>query len=246
MTFPKVSCATNPEACAKLADWGLALGYDASTTAPPCTQTFSFAVKKKDGGKYTYEYKAGGLVAGTFCKNAVSGADLFPLLSDVPPYETSFSANDNGVVQPFFGPSAPCLLVAGATAPTATTPNTFLASINSETGEYKEYGSYNINFEYVSPGLPLNPNAYNTTARPAPAVWETLGQMYGNQALTARPAGVMPLLANGTLFNSTAIPVYTYTCTAKKDPTSAVKSAGAANVASACLLIAALFSVAAF
>jgi hypothetical protein len=248
-TFPKVSCATNPEACAKLADWGIALGYDGSTTAPPCTQTFSFAVKK-DGANYTYEYKAGAFVAGSVCKTA-SGADLFPLLSDVKPYQTAFSANDNGQIQSFFGPTAPCFLVAGSTPPTASTANTFLASIHATTGEYKEYGSYNINFEYQSPGAPLNPNAYSTTARPNASDWSTLGQMYGNQALTARPAGVMPLLANGTLFNSTSTAVYTYTCTATKDqsstpPSTSVKSTGATNFASACLLILALFSVAAF
>lgn len=248
-TFPKASCtynssASDPVAACPLSNWGIAQGYDGSTTAPPCTQTFSFAVTKS-GGKYFYEYKAGALVAGSVCKNAVSGgADLFPLLSDVPKYETSFSVNDIGVTLPYFGPSAPCLLVAGQTPPTASTLNTFLASINSATGEYKEHGSYDSTFMYVSPGGSLNPNAYNESARPTSA-WSSLGQMYGNQALTARPNGSPPLAASATLYPVASTPLYTYTCTAKKVG-SPVKSTGATNFASACLLILALFSVAAF
>ena len=258
-TFPKASCtynssASDPVAACPLSTWGIAQGYDGSTIAPPCTQTFSFAVKKNGttaGGatKYTYEYKAGGLVAGSSCKNAVSGgADLFPLLSDVPKYETSFSVNDTGVTSPFFGPSAPCLVAAASTPPTASTPNTFLATIDSATGEYKEHGSFDNLFMYVSPGGSLNPNAYSATARPTSA-WSSLGRMYGNQALTARPNGSPPLAASATLYPVASTPLYTYTCTAKKvgsTPPSPVKSTGATNFASACLLILALFSVAAF
>jgi hypothetical protein len=250
-TFPKASCtynssASDPVAACPLSTWGIAQGYDGSTTAP-CTQTFSFAVTKS-GGKYYYEYKAGALVAGSVCKNPLSGDNLFPLLSVVPAYETSFSVNDIGVTLPYFGPSPPCLLVAGETPPTASTNKTFLASINSATGEYKEYGSYDSTFNYVSPGAPLNLNAYNESARPTSA-WSSLGQMYGNQALTARPNGSPPLAASATLYPVASTPLYTYTCTAKKvgsTPPSPVKSTGATNFASACLLILALFSVAAF
>jgi hypothetical protein len=248
VTFPKASCAT-PQDC-PLAGWGLAQGWDGSTTQPPCTQSFSFSAYKV-GQAIFFEYKAGGLVAGSVCKNAASGADLFPLLSNVAPYQISFSANDNGEVQPYFGSSAPCFIAAGPTPPTASTSNTFLASIDTATGEYKEYGSFDINFNYVSPGATLNPNAYNS-ARPSASDWSTLGTMYSNQALTARPQGSPPLAASGALdATGGSKPVYTYKCSAKKvgsgSPATPVKSSGATNFASACLLIAApLFLVAGF
>jgi hypothetical protein len=251
VTFPKTSCATHQECRAlPLTGWGLAQGWDGSTTQPPCTQSFSFSAYKV-GQAIFFQYKAGGLVAGSTCKNAASpNENLYPLISDEPPYQISFSANDNGYVQPYFGSSAPCFIAAGATPPTATTSNTFLASIDTATGEYKEYGSFDIGFNYVSPGATLNPNAYNS-ARPSASDWSTLGTMYSNQALTARPQGSPPLAASAALDGSGGSkPVYTYKCSAKKVGSSpgspAVKSAGAANFASACLLIAALFSVAAF
>lgn len=253
-TFPKASCA-NPTACAALplSGWGLAQGWDGSTATPPCTQSISFSVYKV-GGSIFYQFVTGSLVAGSTCKNAASlNNSLYPYLQSVAPYEMSFSVNDTGVVQPFFGSSGPCLIASGATPPTASTSETFLASIDTATGEWKEYGSYTISLAYVSPGAPLNPNAYNSTARPSASDWSTLGTMYSNAALTARPMGSPPLAASAALDGSGGSkPVLTYTCTAKKigspgSPASPVKqSTGATNFASACLLIAALFSVAGF
>ena len=192
-----------------------------------------------------FEWSVGALTAP--CKNAVSpNANLFPFLTRGDPLQYSFSANDNGYIQSFFGPTAPCLVGLGATPPTASTANTYLASVFcGSTGsgcQYREYGSYDSTYNYVSPSNTNNPNTY-TTVLPSASDWATLGPMYSNAALTARPAGSMPLDASRALYVGGAnVPTYTYTCSAKKLETI---TSGSASVASMWLLLAAAFAVAA-
>jgi len=241
----RAACAS-VEACAAVGLAGLAIGqgYDGSTTNPPCTQVYNFAFYKV-GSAIMYDWSVGALTAP--CKNAVSpNANLFAFFTRGDPLQYSFSVNDNGNVQSFFGASAPCFLATGATPPTGSTANTFLASVNcgSTSGcQYREYGSYDITYNYVSPNNPNNPNMY-TSVLPSASDWTTLGPMYSNAALTARPAGSVPLDASRGLYSTGGanLPIYTYTCSAKKLETI---SSGSASVASMWLLLAAAFAVAA-
>ena len=240
----KAACSS-VETCAAAGLAGLSIGqgYDGSTTNPPCTQTYTFAFYKI-GSAIMYDWSVGALTAP--CKNAASpNDDLFAFFTRGDPLQYSFSVNDNGNIQSFYGPNAPCFLALGATPPTASTPNTFLAaaSCSSTSGcQYREYGSYDSTYNYVSPNDPNNPNTY-TSVLPSASDWSTLGRMYSNAALTARPAGNPPLQASGGLYQGGAnLPVYTYTCSAKKIETI---SSGSASFASMKLLLAAAFAVAA-
>ena len=242
----RVACAS-AAACQSAMTPGLAglaigQGYD-SSPATPCTQTYAFSFYKI-GSAIMYEWSTGALTGP--CKNAVSpNANLFTFLNSADPSQQSFSVNDNGNVQSFFGANAPCFIAAGATPPTGSTANTFLASVNcgSTSGcQYREYGSYDSTYNYVSPNDPNNPNMY-TSVLPSASDWTTLGRMYSNAALTARPAGSMPLDASRGLFQGGAnLPVYTYSCSAKKLETI---SSGSASFASMWLLLSAAFAVAA-
>jgi hypothetical protein len=121
-TFPKTRC-TSAEECSNispLSSWGLAQGYDGSTSNPPCTQSYNFSFYKV-GQAIMYEYQVGDLIAGTVCKNAVSNESLFAYFQKANPDQWSFSVNDTGVPQSFYGSSPPCLLGAGATRPNAST-----------------------------------------------------------------------------------------------------------------------------
>jgi len=238
----KAACAT-ADACtaAGAAGLGLAYGYDTTTTGgSPCTQEYTFSYYKVGTVIYN-EYTSGKLI-GT-CSNAVSpNSAMFAFLQRAINTQVSFSVNDNDKIQTWFGAAAPCYIVSGSSAPTASTAATFLASATAD-GTYREYGNYDNTISYISPGdATKNPNTYTTTLASA-ADWTMLGKLYSDAAISARPTGSSPLTASGGLITTTSSDAsFSYKCSAKKIIVSTNnKSSGSTTSATASLIALAAF-----
>ena len=241
----KDSCA-DPAACAAATSTNMRLspGWNYETGVTSCTQRYEFSFIKV-GTAVFYEYTSGALVSP--CKNAITPfATLFPFLQRGTSAQQSFSANTAAIItasQAFFV-SDPCYVVAGSTAPTATTAATFLASATADGKNYREYGSYDKDIAYQSPDL--SADMFTSAVPNSTYAWDKLGKMYSNIAISARPTGAAPLAADTQLLQSSGTPVFSYYCTAKRNDVIAAeankKSSGSVTSIELWLLLLSLFA----